>query len=214
MRPLGYLLIVAGFLAGAYLAVREPEGLALGPFLGALAVGAVGIVLVRVALRRSATHGGRLLADLESLEASLARIVENVRTLDRDKGSIDVYDLRHRIDERFPGDLARFVEARQSLVHRYGLQPYADVMNPFSAGERYLNRVWSTSTDGYIDEAHEYLERSHEQFEDALAVVRRLRAGAGGAGAPVDPSEPGGPSDPGEPSDDVRPHGLQTPETI
>jgi hypothetical protein len=49
-------------------------------------------------------------------------------------------------------------------------------MNPFSAGERYLNRVWSTSTDGYIDEAHEYLGRSHEQFEDALAVVRRLRA--------------------------------------
>lgn len=213
MRTLGYLLIAAGFLAGAYLAVRDPEAVALGPFLGALAVGAVGIVLVRLALRKTATHAERLTSDLRSLEASLERIVERVRALDAEKETIDVYDLRHRIDERFPGELARFVEARQSLVHRYGLQAYADVMNPFSAGERYLNRVWSTSTDGYIDEAHEYLGRSHEQFEDALAVVRRLRS-TPRAGAPVDPSEPGGPRDPGEPAESVRAHGLETPETI
>lgn len=178
MRALGYLLITAGFLVGSYFAVRTPEGLELGPFLLGLAVGAVGIVLVRWDLRKAATHAGRLTSDLSTLEASLERIVEGIRVLDRDKGSIGVYDLRHRIDERFPGDLARFVEARRSLAHRYGLQAYADVMNPFAAGERYLNRVWSTSTDGYIDEAHEYLGRSHEQFEDALAVVQRLRAEA------------------------------------
>jgi hypothetical protein len=217
MRALGYLLITAGFLVGAYFAVRTPVGLDLGPFLLGLAIGAVGIVLVRRDLRQAATHAGRLSSDLSTLEASLERIVENVRVLDRDfdreGGSIDVYDLRHRIDERFPGDLARFVEARQSLAHRYGLQSYADVMNPFSAGERYLNRVWSTSTDGYIDEAHEYLGRSHEQFEDALAVVRRLRS-EGGAGAPIDPSEPGGPREPGEPADSLRPAGLETPENV
>lgn len=207
MRALGYLLIVAGFLTGAYLAVRTPEGLDVGPFLAALAVGAVGVALVRHSLRTTATHAERLTSDLRSLEASLERIVENVRALDREKGSIDVYDLRRRIDERFPGDLARFVEARQSLVHRYGLQPYADVMNPFSAGERYLNRVWSTSTDGYIDEAHEYLGRSHEQFEDALAVVRRLRGERSGG-------ESHEHADPGAPSPNVRPAGLETPENV
>ncbi len=213
MRALGYLLIVAGFLAGAYFAVRSPEGLPLLPFLASLAVGAVGIVLLRWALRKTATHAERLTSDLRSLEASLERIVENVGALDRDKDTIDVYDLRHRIDERFPGDVARFVEARQSLVHRYGLQSYADVMNPFSAGERYLNRVWSTSTDGYIDEAHEYLGRSHEQFEDALATVRRLQEAGASGGSPIDPSE-SAPADPGAPSHDIRPAGLETPESV
>lgn len=185
MRATGYALITLGFLAGAYLAVSTVRGVPLAPFLAALAVGVVGIALARVALRRTATHADRLSADTETMAASLGRIVENARRLDREKESVDVYDLRHRIDRLFPTDLARFVEARQTLVHRFGLQAYADVMNPFAAGERYLNRVWSTSTDGYVDEAHEYIGRSHEQFEHALAELRTL---TGRGAGPRDPA--------------------------
>jgi hypothetical protein len=60
------------------------------------------------------------------------------------------------------------------VAHRFGLQAYAEVMNPFAAGERYLNRVWSTSTDGYVDEAHRYIDMAREQFESALAEFRAL----------------------------------------
>lgn len=179
MRATGYLLITLGFLAGSYFAVRQPEGLPLGAYLGSLVVGVLGVVAVQVATRRAARHVDRLEADMETLEASLARVVENVETLDRDKETIDVYALKDEIDERFPLDLDSFVQARQSIIHRHGLQAYADVMNPFAAGERYLNRVWSTSTDGYIDESHEYLGRAHEQFEDALGILRGLEAGSG-----------------------------------
>lgn len=49
-------------------------------------------------------------------------------------------------------------------------------MNPFAAGERYLNRVWSTSTDGYIDEAHIYVTKAREQFESALEVFQGLKS--------------------------------------
>ena len=53
-------------------------------------------------------------------------------------------------------------------------------MSAFAAGERYLNRVWSASADGYVDEAREYIERAREQFVDAknrLAVAHeRSRA--------------------------------------
>lgn len=188
MRHLGYLLIVAGFLAGAYVAVRQVEAVPVAPFLAALAVGAVGVALVRVTLLREARHADRLAADLSTLESALSAITDNARKLDRDKETVDVYDLRHRIDALFPDDLVRFVEARQTLAHRYGLQAYADVMNPFSAGERYLNRVWSTSTDGYLDEAHEYIGRSHEQFEEALAQLRRL-TGKGGRRGDMDPDD-------------------------
>lgn len=184
MRYLGYLLIVAGFLAGAYVAVRQVEAVPVAPFLGALVVGALGVALVRFTTLREARKVDRLAADLSTLESALAAIVENARLLDREKDGVDVYDLRHRIDRLFPGDLARFVEARSSISHRFGLQAYADVMNPFAAGERYLNRVWSTSTDGYVDESHEYVGRSHEQFEHALAELRRL---TGTAHGPSDP---------------------------
>ncbi len=192
MRALGYSLITLGFLAGAYFAVRDPHTLPLVPFLAALVVGVAGIVMVRTAMARTATHAERLSADVASLEESLGRIAERAGELEAGRDAIDVYDLRHRIDELFPVELARFVEARQAIVHRFGLQAYADVMNPFSAGERYLNRVWSTSTDGYIDEAHEYLTRSREQFEEALAVLRGLGSAATGqaaaAGATPEPS--------------------------
>ncbi len=66
--------------------------------------------------------------------------------------------VQHRIDELFPGDLNTFVEARETIPHVYGLQAYADVMSHFAAGERYLNRVWSASADGYVDEVRTYLE--------------------------------------------------------
>ncbi len=75
----------------------------------------------------------------------------------------------------FPDDQDAFVQARKSIAHSFSLQGYADVMNPFAAGERYLNRVWSASTDGYVDEAHTYISKAREQFEEALEVFRGLR---------------------------------------
>ncbi len=46
----------------------------------------------------------------------------------------------------------------------FGLQTYADIMSDFAAGERYVNRVWSTSADGYGEEARRYLERATARF--------------------------------------------------
>ncbi|MDH3254236.1 MAG: hypothetical protein OEM62_04520 [Acidobacteriota bacterium] len=175
MKTLGYLLISGGFLAGAYLAVEQRDGVPTAMFLAALVVGAIGVAMVRVAAHQERTHADTISANLGVIEQSLASVVEKVGKLDDGKNEIDVYDLRHRIDEEFPDDLDAFVQARQSIVHSFGLQAYADVMNPFAAGERYLNRVWSTSADGYIDEAHTYVVKAREQFESALQVYRGLR---------------------------------------
>lgn len=183
MKAAGYALVTVGFLIGAYYAVRSPEGVSLGPFLFGLAVGVLGVVLVRLALRQEATHEDRLSSDLATLESSLAALVDKAAALEREKDEIDVYEIRHLIDERFPDDLDAFVQARQSIVHSFSLQAYADVMSPFAAGERHLNRVWSASTDGYIDEAHTYIGLAREQLEDALRVLRELKAGS----SPVTP---------------------------
>jgi len=175
MKPIGYALIVAGFLGSSYFTVVQTEGVPVGSFIGALSVGIIGVILVRFALKQEASHEETLAANMSALEESLSRVVTLVDDLDDRKDQVNVYDLRHEIDKLFPEHLDRFVQARQSIAHRYGLQAYADVMNPFSAGERYLNRVWSASTDGYIEEAHNFLDMAREQFDEAGKELARVR---------------------------------------
>ncbi|MEM7353964.1 MAG: hypothetical protein AAF657_24395 [Acidobacteriota bacterium] len=175
MKNLGYLLITVSFLGGSYVAVEQAKTVSIGPFLVFLTLGAIGVVLARRATHQASRNEEVVAANIQTIESSLASIVEKARALDRDKESIDVYDLRHHIDREFPDDQDAFVQARQSIAHSFSLQAYADVMNPFAAGERYLNRVWSTSTDGYIDEAHTYVSKAREQFEEALEVFRGLQ---------------------------------------
>ena len=63
------------------------------------------------------------------------------------------------------------------MIHVFGIQNYADVMSNFAAGERYINRVWSASTDGYVDEVREYLERAHRQFIEGYRHFTELMDG-------------------------------------
>ena len=175
MKSLGYLLITVGFLAGAFFAVEQREGVPVASFLVALAIGAAGVALSRAAKRKEATAPETLRSNLAAIESSLASVVGKIGRLDAGKAEQDVYELHDIIDREFPDDLDAFVQARNSLRHSFGLQAFADVMNPFAAGERYLNRVWSASTDGYIDEAHAYLTRAREQFETALEIFRGLK---------------------------------------
>jgi len=176
MKRLGYALITIGFLGGAFTAVREVEGIAAGTFLVWLALGILGVIVVRRAAHQEATDEVRLTTNIQVLESSLDRLVASAEQLNAEKEAIDVYDLRHRIDERFLDDLAGFVDARESIAHSYGLQAYAEVMNRFAAGERYLNRVWSASTDGYIEEAHRYLERATRQFEETHQAFNEVKS--------------------------------------
>lgn len=174
MRAIGYVLITGGFLGGAYLCSLDPERVATGPFLASLAVGVLGVVAVRVALHRSARHEDHLTTNIQAIEESLASLAQKAAELDAAKESFDVYDLRHRIDDDFLDDLGAFVEARETIAVSHGLAAYAEVMNHFAAAERYLRRVWSASTDGYVDEAHAYLVKAKNQFAAALETFRGL----------------------------------------
>ena len=49
--------------------------------------------------------------------------------------------------------------------------------NEFAAGERYLNRVWSASVDGYIDEVRSFLVLARTQFEGTKKILDRLDLG-------------------------------------
>ena len=47
-------------------------------------------------------------------------------------------------------------------------------MTSFATGERYLNRVWSASADGYVDEVALYMPQVHAQFSDCLDKLKNL----------------------------------------
>ena len=174
MKKLGYLMITAGFLAGALAAVVDAQSIRWPQFAAALGVGAAGIVLVRIRQKQTSRSEGKLASDMQSVEESLSRIVENITQLNAQKHSVYTYDMHNRIDELFAEDLVTFVDARESIAHVHGLTAYADVMSCFAAGERYLNRVWSASVDGYIDEVNAYIDKAQIQFIESLQKIRQL----------------------------------------
>ena len=92
-----------------------------------------------------------------------------------DSANLPVYEARFEIDRLLRDDLNNFANARESMKHVFSLQSYADVMSAFAAGERYINRVWSASTDGYVDEVHNYLDRATQQIREARVLFVKLQ---------------------------------------
>jgi len=175
MKWIGFLLVTVGFVGAALAAVVDQSVIQWLWYVPALVVGVAGVVMIRVDHARQHKTEHHVAANIETIEGSLTRIAANIDKLNADKHSIDTYDVRHKIDELFIDDLELFVDARQSIVHRYGLAAYGEIMGSFAAGERYLNRVWSASADGYIDEVNEYLQKAKDQFAESVTIIRRLQ---------------------------------------
>ncbi len=176
MKRIGYLLITLSFLGGTLVAVTDTLTVRWGIFIPIFLAGFVGVALVQITIRQHAQAADTVTTNIRTIHASLDSVVKKVGRLNGDKENINTYDMRHRIDEMLVEDLDDFIEARESIGHKYGLQNYADVMSHFAAGERYLNRVWSASADGYIDEVNAYLVRAEEQFRVAFDELKKLEA--------------------------------------
>ena len=135
-------------------------------------------ILYRQAHHNEASSGHLLSGNMQVLGDSLARVLENLENLCAQKNELPVYEARFEIDRLFREDLNNFADARETMVHVFGMQKYADVMSAFAAGERYINRVWSASTDGYIEEVHQYLDKARNQFGEANDLFKRLQSEA------------------------------------
>ena len=179
MKSLGYILITLGFLVGSYFSVIDTENVVWSIVVPGLLVGLFGVALVQLSLRGQSTATETVRTNIGKLEESLARIVDKITVLDTEKKSINVYDIHHRIDDDFMTDLDIFVNNRESIGHAFSLQAYANVMTHFATAERYLNRCWSASSDGYVDEVHTYLTRAKDQFTQALDLLRSYTAAGG-----------------------------------
>jgi hypothetical protein len=176
MKTSAFILIAVSFLAGAFLSVLDPRLVNWSFMVPVLLLGVGGLWIYRKAHHGETRAGDRLAGNMEILGTSLVNIVTNLVALNERDEDLPVYEARFEIDRLFRDDLNNFADARESMIHVFGMQNYADVMSNFAAGERYINRVWSASTDGYADEVKLYLERAKNQFTEANAHFRELQA--------------------------------------
>lgn len=166
MRNIGYLLLAVGFLGGAFATSLDVQNVNWMMFGISAAAAVLGLVLFKRQESAHARSGTLLDVNRGELRESIQNIVRDLESLvasTQQSGS----ELRDRIDNDLRTDLRRFADARESMVHLFGLQTYADIMSSFAAGERYINRVWSASADGYDEEANTYLRKAANQFSEA-----------------------------------------------
>ena len=166
MKKIGYFLVAAGFLGGAFATSLDVEHVNWTLFATTAAAAILGLILYKRQVGALARSEEVLEVNRVELRESIANIVNDLGDLvggELTQGAV----LRDRIDLKLREDLRRFADARESMVHLFGLQTYADIMSNFAAGERYINRVWSASADGYDEEANAYLEKAAGQFVEA-----------------------------------------------
>ncbi len=182
MKNLGYLLLAGGFLAGAFATSLDVQNVNWTMFAFAAFAAIVGLIVFK---RQESAHA-RSDAVLENNRGELRESIDNiVRDLGEIAGDAAATGaaLRQAIDLKLRTDLRRFADARESMIHLFGLQTYADIMSSFAAGERYVNRVWSASADGYDHEAATYLVKAADQFADAREQLETAMQGGGQARA-------------------------------
>jgi hypothetical protein len=174
-RMICLLVVMAAFLAGAFVSVLDPRSVEWGWLAPILAVGAAGLFGFRRALHREARSGERVEGNMQTLSDALDKLCGSLDDLHARQLELPVYEARFEIDRLLRDDLDRFADARETMIHVLGMKQYADVMSAFAAGERYINRVWSASTDGYRDEVLGYIGRARDQLHEARDLFVQLR---------------------------------------
>ncbi len=172
IRWTGHFLLWCGFLGGVFVAVRNTEianakwsTIEWPLYALAIAVGTVGVVILRMTQLQSATHADKLESDIKILEVSIRDLLAHFANLLKSKQQLDVYSIHKLIDAQLMESINNFVEARETLIHTYGLRQYAELMTDFSTAERNINRAWSASADGYVDEVWLSLERANNRLQ-------------------------------------------------
>ena len=163
MKKIAHIMIAAGFLGAAYATSLHAQQVDWTLFVISALISAAGVIIAKRLDRADARSESVLSTNRAELNNSIANIVTQLEETTCTSGE----QLRDWIDETLRPDLRRFADARESMVHLYGLQTYADIMSNFATGERYINRVWSASADGYESEAATYLKKAAGQFTEA-----------------------------------------------
>lgn len=155
------------------------SGLGFGFGLLLVIAGAwVSRVASRKALGDSSSEGGD--AGLEDFGVLLGSIIERTAALHQEMVGLeapttaDLDRIKTKLEDIQRGDLARLCESGPKVQQRYGQAGFAEIFSPLSAGERKLNRLWSTLVDRHWPESLSSAEGALAELRAALEVIDRL----------------------------------------
>jgi hypothetical protein len=166
-----------GFLGAAFVSTRQADAVQWPLYAATAAVGVAGVGILRRTGGPSAAKAEVVHGSIAQLESRLTRLVQGLTALNREKDSVFVYDVHARIDRDLLEDLASFADDREAMIHGMGLVPYAAVMDAFARAERQINRAWSASADGYVDEVWACMAKAQEFMAQAEATLKQHRSG-------------------------------------
>ncbi len=170
MKKLGTIFIYVGTIAGLTAAARIPPH--YDYFWASLGILLVGIFFKMLFTRKGSRVQHAL--SLEDLRNPLLGAFREIQSLQASREVINLKNLHERIDRVVNDYLYSFGINSSSMKSMFGISGYNSVMMHYALGERYVNRVWSASADGYQEEAFDYLEKSEPEFREALATIDRL----------------------------------------
>ncbi|MFQ5462478.1 MAG: hypothetical protein ACE5E5_07605 [Phycisphaerae bacterium] len=180
-KTFGMVLFFGGFLAGSLVSVRRADSAGLawatvewGWFAASMAVGLVGVVMMRLAANAAETASGKVAGDLAAIGQSLSALQSKIGAICAGRPTTGVYEVHGLIDDQLAEELGVFVDARETVAREYGLPAYAELMNHFALAERNINRAWSASADGYEDEVWLCMQRAETLITKAKSAFDAL----------------------------------------
>ena len=175
---IGFFTMAGGFLYGAFILVQHPDRVSWVPYGIAFVITAAGAAMLRVQQGKSGGDTEKVKSDMSTIVTSLAALAEKVTAINAgDRKGSKLFALPARIDADCIDHINDFVDAREAMIHRHGLEHYARMMDSFALGERALNRAWCAAADGYIDEVNTCLDRAERYIKGALEIVEGIDGG-------------------------------------
>ena len=114
-KPVTLFIIIATFLAGAFISVLDPMQVDWSWYTPVLVLGVLALFVYRKAHHSEAKASHRLSGNLQVLEDSLANILGNLETINADSANLPVSEARFEIDRLLREDLSNFANARERV---------------------------------------------------------------------------------------------------
>lgn len=135
-----------------------------------------GIAWARIAQGKRSAQGSNAGGDraIEVMKSALSSAQERTKSLRQTAHDASLDEVAKEC-EAIVRDCVEAVAAQQESLSRiYGFAGYAQVMTPFAAAERWLNRAWSAASDTHRPEVLASLDHAIEHIDEALGECSTL----------------------------------------
>jgi len=182
MKIIGQVLLWAGFLVASFFTVSSLQidstpwsTINWWGYGGAALVGIIGIVMIRTSgnqaedAERSSAEFTEVSSAIQDLNVQIGLMLK----LFAEKNPPEVVAF---IDSKMVPLFNQFADARDSITAKFGMTAFGEVMTFFASGERFINRCWSASADGYIEEAENCAIKASGYLKQCQEKIAQLEA--------------------------------------